>query len=95
MIVETIRLVVGVPLVFFLPGYLIMLIFFDELDLLERIGFGSLLSISLTIALGLFLGYNTSMRDLTGGITAMNLWVHLGSITVALTAIYLVKTRLE
>ncbi|MFH1510243.1 MAG: DUF1616 domain-containing protein [Candidatus Woesearchaeota archaeon] len=91
MILEALRIIVGLPLALFLPGYLLALIFFKELDILEKIGLGFVLSICVDIAVGLFLGYNKAMKDFTGGITAFNLWIYLGSITLVLGAIYLVR----
>ena len=88
MILEIIRIIVGLPLALFLPGYLIALIFFKELDTLEKIGLGFVLSICVDIAVGLFLGYNKAMKDFTGGITAWNLWIYLSAITLALALAY-------
>jgi uncharacterized membrane protein len=79
------QIIIGLPLALFLPGYLIARIFFDELEELEKIALGFVLSIALDIAVGLFLGYNKYMKELTGGITALNLWIYLGGITIILT----------
>jgi uncharacterized membrane protein len=83
--IQIIQIIVGLPLALFIPGYLIARIFFNELEELEKVALGFVLSIALDIFLGLFLGYNKYMKDLTGGITALNLWIYLGSITIILT----------
>jgi hypothetical protein len=55
-----------------------------------------ILSISLDIFIGLFLGYNETMKNITGGITAFNLWLYLLAATAIAAIIYLVKMdRLE
>jgi uncharacterized membrane protein len=91
MIIEIIRIIVGLPLALFVPGYLLALIFFKELDSLEKIGLGFVLSICVDIALGLFLGYNKRMKDITGGITATNLWIYLGAITLSLAIVCIIQ----
>lgn len=83
--IQIIQIIIGLPLALFIPGYLISRIFFNELDELEKIALGFVLSIAIDIFIGLFLGYNKYMKDLTGGITALNLWIYLGSITIILT----------
>lgn len=93
LIIQLLRLVIGLPLALFIPGYLITLIFFDELEKLEKIALGFVLSICVDISLGLFLGYNKTMKDLTGGITALNLWIYLSVITLILFIIYLLKKK--
>jgi uncharacterized membrane protein len=85
------RIIFGLPLALFIPGYLIAWIAFRELSHLEKIALGFVLSICVDIAVGLFLGYNKYMKDLTGGITAINLWVYLGSITFILAVMLFYK----
>ena len=94
MILEIIRVIVGLPLALFIPGYLLALIFFKELDMLEKIGLGFVLSICVDIAVGLFLGYNLRMKEITGGITAMNLWIYLGAVSLVLAGVYFYKEKL-
>jgi uncharacterized membrane protein len=90
-----IQVVFGLILALFLPGYLIARTFFRELSELERVALAFVLSISIDIFLGLFLGYNETMKNITGGITAFNLWVYLGLITVILFSVYLYKEHDE
>ena len=76
--------ILGLVLALFLPGSLLTRLFFEECDLIERIGLGMVLSICVDIGVGLFLGYNETMKNLTGGITAQNVWTALISITLVL-----------
>jgi uncharacterized membrane protein len=89
------RIVFGLILTLFLPGYLIARTFFKELSGLEKVAIAFVLSISIDIFLGLFLGYNEKMKDLTGGITASNLWLHLTLITLILFVIYAIRQKDE
>ena len=93
--IQIIRFIVGFPLALFIPGYLLARIFFNELQELEKVALGFVLSIALDIFLGLFLGYNEYMKDMTGGITAFNLWIYLGSITVVLVIFWALIRRDE
>ena len=90
-ILSILQIVIGLPLALFIPGYLITRIFFKELGELEKVALGFVLSIAVDIFLGLFLGYNKYMKDLTGGITALNLWLYLGAITQLLLLILLIR----
>ncbi|MGV8086560.1 MAG: DUF1616 domain-containing protein [Candidatus Woesearchaeota archaeon] len=90
-ILQIIQIPTGLILALFLPGYLIARIFFKELDELEKVALGFVLSIAIDIALGLFLGYNETMKNITGGITAFNLWLYLGSITIILIIFWIFK----
>ena len=67
----------------------------EALSELEKLALGLVLSISIDIFLGLFLGYNEAMKNLTGGITAFNVWLYLSIFTLILFAIYIYKEREE
>jgi uncharacterized membrane protein len=85
---QLLQIIIGLPLALFLPGYLITRIFFKELSELEKIALGFVLSIAVDIVIGLFLGYNETMKNITGGITAFNLWLYLGSLTLILIIVW-------
>lgn len=93
--IQILQIIIGLPLALFIPGYLIARIFFHELNELEKIALGFVLSIALDIVVGLFLGYNKYMKELTGGITTLNLWVYLGSITIILIIIWIFARKEE
>jgi uncharacterized membrane protein len=94
-ILSILQIVIGLPLALFIPGYLITRIFFKELDELEKVALGFVLSIAVDIAVGLFLGYNEYMKNLTGGITAFNLWLYLGTLTIILIVVWALKNNDE
>lgn len=68
MIVEILQMMVGTLAVLFSPGYLIMLLFFEEVKGLERYAFAVALSLMTTILIGIFLGYNAEQAAWTGGV---------------------------
>jgi len=94
-ILNILQIIVGLPLALFIPGYLATRIFFKELDELEKVALGFVLSIALDIIVGLFLGYNETMKNITGGITAFNLWLYLGVITILLIIVWIIKNNDE
>jgi hypothetical protein len=58
----------------FLPGFFLTLIFFREVKMLEKMLLSITFSIMLTIGLAIMRGYNENVKNITGGITAANLW---------------------
>jgi uncharacterized membrane protein len=74
----------GALIALFLPGLLICLSFFNELDWLEKAALSVALSISIDIGIAIFLGYNQAMKQMTGGLTAYNVWLYSLSVTGAL-----------
>ena len=81
--------IIGLLLALFIPGFLITLIFFREVNLLERLMLGITFSIMISIAIGISLGYNKEVREFTGGINPTNVWLWELIITSALLAIAL------
>jgi len=53
MILEIILLVVGLPLVLFLPGYLLAILLFEDVETFPRV----LLGIALSLAISVFVGF--------------------------------------
>jgi len=88
---QILQIILGLPLALFVTGYLVARIFFKELEELEKVALGFVLSIAIDIIVGLFLGYNETMKNITGGITAFNLWLYLGSITIILMIVWAVR----
>jgi len=89
MIFDIIHAILGLAFALFIPGYLVALIFFKEFGTLEKIALGIILSICIDIIIGLFLGYNETMKNLTGGITAINLWIYLLVLSGILFSVYM------
>jgi uncharacterized membrane protein len=91
MLLDILRIIAGLALGLFIPGYVAARLFFEELSELEKIALGFVLSIALDICIGLVLGYNATMKNLTGGITAFNLWIYLGVITIILIIMWRIR----
>ena len=91
MIFDILVAVIGLILALFLPGFLLSKILFPKIDILETIAFSIAFSIAIDIILGLFLGINETMKDLTGGITAENLWFYTLVIVFLLLGILLIQ----
>ena len=81
MILHILQIIFGLVFALFIPGFLLTLIFFKELELIEKIGLAFVLSICIDIFVGLFLGYNETMKNITGGITSKNVWLYLLNIS--------------
>lgn len=94
MILAIIRAIIGALFAFFIPGFLIVLIFFKELNKLQKVALAVVLSIIIAVAIGIFLGYNETMKNLTGGVTAYNVWVYELVVSGILLVIYLLKERI-
>ena len=79
----------GSLLALFIPGYLLTLIFFKELNLLQKIALAITFSIMIDVAIGIFLGYNENMKNITGGVTSENVWFYSLIVTGFLVVVYL------
>jgi len=93
MILEIIRIVLGLVVIIFLPGYLLSLILFERLSLLERICLAVGLSISIVVLLGFFL---TLVSNLTGtkAIGLLGVWVSLIAVCLFLAIIlFILRTQ--
>lgn len=94
MILQIIQIIFGLLLALFVPGFLVALIFFKELEVIEKVALGFVFSICIDIIVGLFLGYNEAMKNLTGGITAFNIWIYLLIISIILSLIYAKREKI-
>ena len=65
--------VIAIFFIFFIPGFLITYILFPKVQIYEKILLSILLSIGFYIIIGLILGFNETMKNLTGGLTSYNL----------------------
>jgi len=68
-------LAIGLLFALFLPGFFITYIFFREVKLLERIVLSITFSIMIAVAIGISLGYNENVKNITGGINPQNVWL--------------------
>lgn len=85
------RTIAGFIMALFLPGFFIVMVFFEEFKPLEKIAYAIALSIGVDIFIGVFLGYNLAMKNLTGGITEYNVWLYSSIITASFFVIFIVK----
>lgn len=89
LILQIVRILLGIVLVLFLPGYLLTLILFkEEIDQLERFVLSVALSICIDVFVGLSLGFNEKIASITGGITEFNIWIFLISISIIFFLVY-------
>ena len=88
MILEIIVAIIGALFALFIPGYLVTLIFFKELKLLQKIALAITFSIMIDVAIGIFLGYNENMKNITGGVTSGNVWFYSLIVTSFLLVMY-------
>ena len=76
MIEDTIKIMLGLLLVLFFPGYLLSLIVFKKLDIVERIALATGLSMAILVPLSFnltLIGYAAK----TKGITTKSVWFSL------------------
>jgi len=91
MIFSVINVIFGLLFGLFLPGYLLMKIFYDKQKGVERFILIVALSLAVDVLIGLSLGGNHIMKDLTGGITVLNVWVYMIFVCLVLFVVFLVK----
>lgn len=72
--------IIGIMLALFIPGFLTTLILFKEESFLERIILSVALSIMISTTIGIALGYNQDVKNITGGVTQRNLLVWEASV---------------
>lgn len=89
MILQTLQIIIGLLFGLFIPGFLLTLSLFKKIDLLERVALSIGLSIAVDVFVGLFLGANKTMKDITGGITEFGVWLYLVAVSVIFIFIYI------
>lgn len=91
MILSIIRVIVGI-IALFLPGYLLSIILFKKLKVIERICLAIGLSIFITVFLGFFL---TAISYLTNikGITTQSVWLSLLIICIIFIIVIISKYK--
>jgi hypothetical protein len=61
--------------VFFIPGFLITLLFFEDEAWPIKALFSVVISICFTVCIGLLLGFNETMKNITGGLSKT--WLYM------------------
>lgn len=77
--------IIGIFLLVVIPGYLLTLILFKKIDLLEKIAFSVVFSLSINIFIGLILGFLKIFNK-------TNLWIFSLVVTGVLFLYYLKKS---
>lgn len=90
-------LVSGLLMGLFIPGFLATRLIFREEDIgtIDAFTYSIALSLAFDIILGLFLGANSGQKEITGGITAANIWVGLLAVSFILCLALAVKRRVK
>ncbi len=65
----------GLLFVFFIPGFLLTLLFFEDEPWHAKALFSVVISICFTVFLGLLLGFNETMKNITGGLSKT--WMYM------------------
>ena len=93
-ILDIINIIFGLAFFAFIPGFLIVKLFFGKEEVLEKSLLSILFSIMIAISIGIFFGYDRSQAALTGGFTAQNLWIGELTVTGILLSILIIKETL-
>lgn len=64
----------GILIALFIPGFFATLIFFKGISLLERLVLSITFSIMIATTIGIALGYNQEVKNITGGVNPANVW---------------------
>ena len=88
-------LVSGLVLGLFVPGFLAARIIFrdERIGTVEAFTYSIALSLATDVGLGLFLGATRMQKELTGGITASNLWAGLIVVSCILCLALMIKQK--
>jgi uncharacterized membrane protein len=89
------QIIFGLFLALFIPGFLLVMIVFPKLSVIEKAGLSIAFSIVIDVMIALMLGYNRSAKISTGGITTYNVWTHSLGVTGILLMILLIKYTLK
>jgi uncharacterized membrane protein len=91
MIYDAIRVILGLLFGLFVPGFLIVLIFFDEMKILERFAFSVGFSIIFDVMISVYFGYDQAQALRTGGLTFSNILLAEAILIPILVAALLIK----
>ena len=91
MLFTIINVLFGILFTLFIPGFILTKLLFKDLKYLEQFLLSIVFSLIISISLGLFLGANETMANITGGITEFNLWFYMILLTIILSGAYFIK----
>jgi uncharacterized membrane protein len=93
-VTDILQLALAFIYVLFVPGFAMSLAVFprlNQLEITERIALSIGLSLTIVIALGLFLGYSQTLVAATGGVTPYSLIFGIGLITAFFLIIWALR----
>lgn len=93
MVIEIITAIICIFFVLFIPGYLLSLLLFKDVDVFERVAISVVLSIFVDVFVGLFFGATKYNKMITGGITVFNIIAGLIVVSAAFCLIYYLKGK--
>jgi hypothetical protein len=67
-------MIMGFVFALFLPGFFVTMIFFRHSKWLEKLLLSVTFSIMIALTIGIVLGYNKEVAQITGGISPANVW---------------------
>ncbi len=91
MITDLLRIILGLVLALLVPGFIIVQTFFSELKLLEKVAYIITFSVMTDIVIAIFLGYNESWAQVTGGLTFENIMKAEIVVIILLLVLFLAK----
>jgi uncharacterized membrane protein len=83
--------VLGLLFFGFVPGFLVVKLWFDHEEFLEQALLSVVFSIMISIAVGIFFGYDRAQADRFGGFTPENVWLGVVAVTSALLVLFIIK----
>ncbi|NTV24361.1 MAG: hypothetical protein HGA85_08410 [Nanoarchaeota archaeon] len=89
--IDPLQLAVGMLAALFLPGFLIVMLLFSEMKLLEKLLMSVIFSIIIDIIIGVYFGYDEAQAAATGGLNYTNLAYAELTIVSCLLAMLLIK----
>ncbi|MBU0756897.1 MAG: hypothetical protein KKF44_02430 [Nanoarchaeota archaeon] len=95
MILELVQIILGLGFSLFIPGFLVVIIFFKEFNKAEKIAFSITFSIMISIAISIFFGYNEEWAAKTGGLTLSNIILAEFIVNSLLIVILLIQTFVQ
>lgn len=88
------QIIIGLAFFAYIPGFLIVKMFFDKEEMLEKQLLSVVFSIMIAIAIGIFFGYDRAQALRFGGFTTQNLWLGEIIVTGLLLSVLIVKQTL-
>jgi len=89
------RIIFGLGLFLFIPGYFLTKIFFNKSKRLELILLSLMFSIMSGLTIGIFFGYDRAQALKTGGFTFNNLFIAELVLTLLLMIIFYIQQRVN